>query len=79
MGVPVVEHVPGVGQNLQDHLEMYVVQKCKKPMTLLRDQKGLRMIQIGVQWFLNQTGMQNKGFFWIYGKKLNQFSLYFVF
>ena len=62
MGVPVVEHVPGVGQNLQDHLEMYVVQKCKKPMTLLRDQKGLRMIQIGVQWFLNQTGMQQERF-----------------
>ena len=57
MGIPVVEHVPGVGQNLQDHLEMYVVQKCKRPMTLLRDQSGLRMIRIGVQWFLNQTGM----------------------
>ena len=57
MGIPVVEHVPGVGQNLQDHLEMYVVQKCKKPMTLLRDQRGLRMIRIGVQWFMNQTGM----------------------
>ena len=56
MGIPVVEHVPGVGQNLQDHLEMYVVQKCKRPVTLLQDQKGLRMIRIGVQWFLNQTG-----------------------
>ena len=61
MGIPVVEHVPGVGQNLQDHLEMYVVQKCKRPMTLLRDQRGLRMIRIGVQWFLNQTGMYTTG------------------
>ena len=56
MGIPLVEHVPGVGQNLQDHLELYVVQKCKKPVSLLKEQKGLRMIRVGVQWFLNQTG-----------------------
>ena len=58
-GIPVVQHLPGVGQNLQDHLELYVVQKCKKPVTLLGDQKGLRMIRVGVQWFLNQTGSLN--------------------
>ena len=58
-GIPVVQHLPGVGQNLQDHLELYVVQKCKKPVTLLGDQKGLRMIRVGVQWFLNQTGTLN--------------------
>jgi len=44
----------GIGD--QDHLELYVVQKCKKPVTLLGDQKGLRMIKVGIQWFLNQTG-----------------------
>ena len=57
--IPVVHHLPGVGQNLQDHLELYVVQKCKKPVTLLGDQKGLRMIKVGIQWFLNQTGKYN--------------------
>ena len=56
MGIPLVEHVPGVGQNLQDHLELYVVQRCKKPVSLLKYQKGPRMIAVGVQWFLNQTG-----------------------
>ena len=40
LGIPVLEHVPGVGQNLQDHLELYVVQKCKKPVSLLKEQKG---------------------------------------
>ena len=54
--IPVVAHVPGVGQNLQDHLELYVAQKCKKPITLLSDQKFPKMIQVGVQWFLNHTG-----------------------
>ena len=54
--IPVIAHVPGVGQNLQDHIEVYVVQKCKKPVTLLADQKFPRMIQVGLQWFYNQTG-----------------------
>ena len=74
--IPVVQHLPGVGQNLQDHLELYVVQKCKKPVTLLGDQKGLRMIKVGVQWFLNQTGswinkfiMLSKYFYCIYKQK----------
>jgi len=56
VGVKTIHDLPGVGQNLQDHLELYMVQGCKKPVSLLRDQKGLRMIQVGVQWFLNRTG-----------------------
>ena len=56
IGVSVVHHVPGVGQNLQDHLEVYVVQKSKKPVSLLGYQKGMKMIRTGVQWFINQTG-----------------------
>ena len=56
VGVDVVAHVPGVGSNLQDHLEIYVVDKCKKPISLLRDQKGVRMVKVGLQWFYNQTG-----------------------
>ncbi len=56
LGIPVVANVPGVGQNLQDHLEIYVVQKCKKPITLLQDQKFPQMIKVGLQWFMNQTG-----------------------
>ena len=35
---------------------MYVAQNCKKPITLYSDQKGLRMIQVGLQWFYNRTG-----------------------
>jgi len=55
-GVDVVHDLPGVGANLQDHLELYVVQCCKKPVTLYSDQKGMKMIKVGLQWFLNQTG-----------------------
>ena len=30
LGIPVVANLPGVGQNLQDHLELYVQDKSKK-------------------------------------------------
>jgi len=56
VGVDTIHHLPGVGQNLQDHLEVYIAQGCKKPVSLLKDQKGLRMIKVGIQWFLNRTG-----------------------
>ena len=52
----VVQDLPGVGQNLQDHLELYVVQRCSKPISLLKDQSGPRMVRVGVEWFLKRTG-----------------------
>jgi choline dehydrogenase len=33
-GIPLQHLLPGVGQNLQDHLDVLVVQKCKKPVSL---------------------------------------------
>ena len=51
LDIPVVAHVPGVGENLQDHLELGVAQKCKKPITLLKEQKFPKMIQIGKYCF----------------------------
>uniref|UniRef100_A0A8C4X0E7 Choline dehydrogenase n=1 Tax=Eptatretus burgeri TaxID=7764 RepID=A0A8C4X0E7_EPTBU len=56
MDIPVVTHRPGVGQNLQDHLEIYVQQACSQPITLYRAQKPLRMLAIGIEWMLKFTG-----------------------
>lgn len=56
LDIDVKAHLPGVGQNLQDHLELYVQHKCKKPITLYRDQNLPRMIWVGLEWFLRQTG-----------------------
>ena len=56
VGVDVLHHLPGVGENLQDHLEVYVVQECKKPVSLYAEQRGLKMVQVGLNWFLNQKG-----------------------
>ena len=45
-GVEPTHHLPGVGRNLQDHLEIYMVQACTQPVSLLSDQGGLRMIKV---------------------------------
>jgi choline dehydrogenase len=42
-GISLVHHSPGVGSNLQDHLEVYVQHRSTKPVTLYRYQvKTLR-------------------------------------
>ncbi|GFN75203.1 choline dehydrogenase [Plakobranchus ocellatus] len=58
LDIPVVQHLPGVGQNLQDHLEIYVQQECTQPITLYSAQWKFphNMVRIGLEWFLYQTG-----------------------
>ncbi|KAM5149052.1 choline dehydrogenase, mitochondrial [Mantella aurantiaca] len=56
LGIPVIAHLPGVGQNLQDHLEVYIQQKCTKPITLYEAQKPLKMLKIGLEWMWKFTG-----------------------
>ncbi|XP_078495189.1 choline dehydrogenase, mitochondrial [Ciona intestinalis] len=57
LNIPVVAHLPGVGQNLQDHLELYVQHKCKKPITLYSAQQPVNMVKIGLEWLWKQTGL----------------------
>ncbi|XP_043933552.1 choline dehydrogenase, mitochondrial [Protopterus annectens] len=56
LGIPVVHHLPGVGQNLQDHLEVYVQQQCTEPITLFQAQRPVQMIKIGLEWLWKFTG-----------------------
>lgn len=56
LGIPVNVHLPGVGQNFQDHLEMYFHQECTQPLSLYRSLKWWNMVPIGVKWFLTRTG-----------------------
>lgn len=53
---PVID-LKGVGENLQDHLELYVQQESKLPVTLYSCQQYHRMPVIGAQWFLTGTGV----------------------
>ncbi|PPC77072.1 choline dehydrogenase [Pokkaliibacter plantistimulans] len=56
LGIKVVADRPGVGQNLQDHLEIYIQQACKKPITLFDSTKMHKQVAWGVEWFLTKKG-----------------------
>jgi len=47
---------PGVGQNLQDHLEVYVQFAAAKPITLYRYWNLIGKALIGAQWLFTKTG-----------------------
>lgn len=54
VGVEPVHHLPGVGENLQDHLEVYVQHSCKQPVTLNPMLKFYRRPFIGLQWLFRR-------------------------
>ena len=56
LDIPIVSHRPGVGQNLQDHLEMCLQQKCSKPICLYSAELPHNMVGIGLEWFMQRTG-----------------------
>lgn len=56
-GLEVRHDLPGVGANLQDHLELYVQQACQLPVTLLKAMQPLNMVPIGLRWFLFHDGL----------------------
>ena len=56
LGIPVVRDLPGVGENLQDHLELYVQYACKEPVSLFPALKWYNQPKIGLQWLFGRTG-----------------------
>lgn len=57
LGVPPVKHLPGVGENLQDHLSVFVQHDCTRPITLNGALKPLSKAKIGLQWLLFKSGL----------------------
>ena len=55
-GVPVVHALRGVGENLQDHLDVSLNYVCPQPVTLYSATKGWRRIAIGLEYALRGTG-----------------------
>lgn len=55
--IPVLADRPGVGQNLQDHLELYIQQACTKPITLFKHWNGFSKAIIGAQWLFFGRGL----------------------
>ncbi len=56
-GIEVIADRPGVGQNLQDHLEVYMQYAAKKPITLYRYWNLVWKGILGAQWLFTKTGL----------------------
>ena len=56
LGITPVHHLPGVGENLQDHLELYVQYTCKKPVSLYPALKWYNQPKIGFDWLFRRKG-----------------------
>ena len=55
--IAVIHDLPGVGRNLQDHIETYVQHACLRPITLYPVMKNpLRQLLVGMQWTFFRTG-----------------------
>ncbi len=55
-GIEPVADRPGVGRNLQDHLELYIQQACIQPITLFKYWNLFGKALIGAQWLLTGKG-----------------------
>jgi choline dehydrogenase len=56
-GIAVVADRPGVGANLQDHLELYIQMAAKLPITLYKHWNIFSKAVIGAQWLFTRTGL----------------------
>jgi len=63
MGIEVIADRPGVGANLQDHLELYVQQESIKPITLYSKLNLFSKGLIGAEWLFFKTGLGTSNHF----------------
>jgi choline dehydrogenase len=56
-GIDIVHELPGVGENLQDHLEFYFQLACTQPITLYSQMNWYRKGLIGLRWLLHKDGL----------------------
>ncbi|WP_341197676.1 choline dehydrogenase [Hyphomonas chukchiensis] len=55
-GIQATVKSPGVGQNLQDHLDVTVIHEMTQPVSAYSQQKGLKKLGVGLRYLYNQTG-----------------------
>jgi choline dehydrogenase len=56
LGVDVVADLPGVGENLQDHLEVYIQHSAKQPVSVAPYFRMWNRPRVGLQWLFRKTG-----------------------
>jgi choline dehydrogenase len=57
LGIPAVASLPGVGANLQDHLEVYVQYACTQPVAVDPHISWPRKLLVGAQWLFGRSGI----------------------
>ena len=60
-GIEVVHALPGVGENLQDHLQIRAVYACRTPTLNDEVNHPLRKLRIGIEYLLRRTGPMSMG------------------
>jgi len=56
LGIKVVRDLPGVGENLQDHLEVYVQHACTQPVSMYPALQWYNKPWLGFQWLFFRRG-----------------------
>jgi choline dehydrogenase len=56
LGIEMVADLPGVGENLQDHLEVYVQHACTQPVSVQPYLRWRHRPEVGLKWLLGRTG-----------------------
>jgi choline dehydrogenase len=57
IGIPLVSHLPGVGQNLNEHPDFVLKYKCLQPVSIWPKTKPLAKLAAGLQWLMTKKGV----------------------
>lgn len=57
LGIEIVKDIPQVGENLMDHLEIYLQQQCSQPLSLYSVMNPIGKAMIGARWLFNRSGL----------------------
>jgi choline dehydrogenase len=56
LGIEVINNLPGVGENLQDHLEVYIQHSCTQPVSVAPYFLMKNRPKVGLEWLLRKSG-----------------------
>ena len=57
MGISPTHSLPGVGQNLQDHIEIYIQMECLQPVSIFKYYNIFGKAYVGARWLFTRTGL----------------------
>ncbi len=66
-GIDIIENRPGVGHNLQDHLEIYFQVACSKPITLYKHYNNFSKSMVFLKWLFTKKGLGATNHFEVLG------------